>query len=169
MSVAADWIRGYARQADADFRAWELYEKHPEAVAAHCHKMQFLQMACEKLCKAHLIASGTDAESLQTSHGYIAKPLPNVIKDQILFLKGNPKKMAGVLTHVRHIAQEIEVLSPQQTRDGRRPDNCEYPWQVGETVQSPLDWEFHPSQLAVKPSGITFLKLVRGAINRLLQ
>lgn len=169
MSEAADWIRAYARQADADFRAWELYEKHPEAVASDCHKLLFLQMACEKLCKAHLISSGTHVQSLQSSHGYIAKPLPTVIKDQILHLKGNPKKMAGVLAHMRHIANEIEVLSPQQTRDARRPDNCEYPWQAGDSVQSPLDWTFHPSQLAVVPSGITFLKLVRSAINRLLQ
>ena len=49
MSEPADWALGYAQQANADFRAWELYEQHPEAVAAECHKLLFLQMACEKL------------------------------------------------------------------------------------------------------------------------
>jgi hypothetical protein len=53
VSENADWVKAYARQADKDFVAWELYEKHPEAVAAECHKLHFLQMACEKLCKAH--------------------------------------------------------------------------------------------------------------------
>jgi len=55
MASARDWANGFARQADADFRAWELYELHPEALAERCHKLLFLQMACEKLCKAHMI------------------------------------------------------------------------------------------------------------------
>jgi len=55
MASAHDWANGFARQADADFRAWELYELHPEALAERCHKLLFLQMACEKLCKAHMI------------------------------------------------------------------------------------------------------------------
>ena len=66
-----------------DFVAWELYEKHPEAVAAECHKLHFLQMACEKLCKAHLIQRGTPPRDLQGSHGYIANPLPVVIREQM--------------------------------------------------------------------------------------
>src|SRR5437588_28014 len=70
MSEPADWALAYARQAKADFRAWELYEQHPEAVAAGCHKLLFLQMACEKLCKAYLIRAGTPPAALQTSHGY---------------------------------------------------------------------------------------------------
>ncbi len=69
MSESADWARAYARQADIDFKAWELLEKHPEAVGAECHRLLFLQMACEKLCKAHLIRGGTPPESLQASHG----------------------------------------------------------------------------------------------------
>ena len=63
MSQPADWALAYAQQAKADFRAWELYEQHPEAVVAECHQLLFLQMACEKLCKAHLIQSGTPTKS----------------------------------------------------------------------------------------------------------
>jgi hypothetical protein len=33
----------------------------------------------------------------------------------------------------------------------------------------PLDWSFHPSQLVVMPAGRTVLKLIRGAIDQLLQ
>ncbi len=76
MSEPADWALGYSQQANADFRAWELYEQHPEAVAAERHKLLFLQMACEKLCKARLILGGTPVEVLQSSHGYVAKQLP---------------------------------------------------------------------------------------------
>ena len=76
MSSPSGWALGFARQADADFRAYELYASHPEAVASECHVLLFLQMSCEKLCKAHLIQAGADPYSLQGSHAYITKTLP---------------------------------------------------------------------------------------------
>src|SRR5262249_33040613 len=112
--------------------------------------------------------SGTLPNALQTSHGYIAGPLPVIIRQQIIHMRRNLSGMQGVLTHVRHLANEIEVLNPAMTRDGQRPDNCEYPWEAGEQVISPLDWSFTPSRLCTAPAGRTFLKLVREAINRIL-
>jgi hypothetical protein len=168
MSEPAVWARAYARQADSDFKAWELYEKHPEAVAAECHRLLFLQMACEKLCKAHLIRGGTPPENLQTSHGYIANPIPVIMQEQMRRMRRNLHGMQGVLTQIRHLANEIEVLNPAMTRDGQRPDNCEYPWQAGDDVISPLDWTFSPSRLVTAPSGRIFVKLLRGAIDRIL-
>jgi hypothetical protein len=168
MSETAVWARAYARQADIDFKAWELYEKHPEAVAAECHRLLFLQMASEKLCKAHLIRGGTPPENLQTSHGYIANPLPIIMQEPMRRMRRNLHGMQGVLTQIRHLANEIEVLNPAMTRDGQRPDNCEYPWEAGDDVISPLDWALTPSRLASAPAGRTFIKLLRGAIDRIL-
>jgi hypothetical protein len=127
MSGPADWVRALARQADADFRAWELFEKNPQALAAECHKLQFLQMACEKLCKAHLIRRGTPPQDLRGSHGYIANPLPVIIREQARRLRRNLDGMQRVLAQIRLLAAEIELLNPAVRRDGRRPDNCEYP------------------------------------------
>lgn len=169
VSERADWALAYARQAPADLRAWELYEQHPEAVAAECHKLLFLQMACEKLCKAYLIRAGTPPEDLQASHGYIAKPLPVVIRQFILDSGRDPNRMRGLLSLVRRLAGEIEVLNPAVRRDGHRPDNCEYPWQAGEDVVSPLDWTFHPLRLVAVPGGRTFIKLLKGAISRIIE
>jgi hypothetical protein len=170
MSARADWMRGYARQADVDFRAWELYQKYPEALAADCHKLLFLQMACEKLCKAHLVSNNAPPQGLQASHAYIAGPLPIIIRQQILIMRQNLNGMRGVMEQVRHLANEVEVLNPAVDRDGRRPDNCEYPWDdAGGTLHSPLDWTFHPSRLLTAPSGRTFLKILREAINRILE
>jgi hypothetical protein len=168
MSEPADWALAYARQARADFRAWELYEQHPEAVAAECHKLLFLQMACEKLCKAFLVRTGARPEDLQASHGYIANPLPVVIRQEIIDSGQNPDRMRGVLTLVRHLAGEIEVLNPAVRRDGLRPDNCEYPWEAGDQVISPLDWTFHPSRLVTVRGGPTFVKLLKEAIGRII-
>ncbi len=168
MSEPTDWARAYARQADIDFKAWELYEKHPEAIAAECHKLLFLQMACEKLCKAHLIQGGAPPENLQTSHGYVANPLPVVIQEQMRRMRRSLDGMQGVLRQIRHLANEIEVLNPTMKRDGQRPDNCEYPWESGDRVISPLDWTFHPLSLVTAGAGRTFIKLLRGSIDSIL-
>jgi hypothetical protein len=169
MSTPTQWLGGYARQADIDLRAWEPYEKHPQAVASECHKLLFLQMACETLCKAHLILNKTAPEDLQASHAYIAAPLPVVIRRQLLDMRQSLNGMKGVMQHVRHLANEIEVLHPAVDRNGRRPDNCEYPWDDATgALRSPLDWSFSPSQLLTAPAGRTFLKILRVAIDRLL-
>ena len=41
-----------------------------------CHKLLLLQMACEKLAKAHLIKGGRDPNTLQSSHATVAGTLP---------------------------------------------------------------------------------------------
>lgn len=167
MATAAEWATGYARQANADFKAWEAIQGNQSVCL--CHRMLFLQMACEKLCKAHLAQGGTPVAALQSSHGYVANPLPVVIRDQLLFVGYNLTGMVGVLVFTRHIASEIEVLNPACNRNGQRPENCEYPWEDGNQIlHSPLDWSFNLSQLLLAPHGRTFLKLVCGAIDRLL-
>ncbi len=163
-----DWALAYARQADADFRAWELCQQHPEAVAAECHPLLFLQMTCEKLCKARLILWGSSLYDLQSSHGYTAKNLPTIMKQEIGFLPWNRKKGTGLQQLIRHLANEIEVLSPSAKRDDRRPDNCEYPWEIGGKVISPLDYSFKPTRLCFERGGPTFVKLLRTAIDRII-
>jgi hypothetical protein len=167
MSPLDQWVRAFARQADADFKAWQLLQD--EAEIPECHRLLFLQMACEKLCKAQLIGSGTPPETLQASHGYVAGPLPMILRQQILLQRRNRKRMAALLSHIRHLANEIEVLNPAVRRDGQRPDNCEYPWENGQGVlHSPLDWTFSPSRLLTALAGRTFVKLVSQAIRHLL-
>lgn len=166
MAEPDDWALAFARQARADFRAWELYERYPEAVAAECHKLLFLQMACEKLCKAYLIGAGARPRDLQASHGYTAKHLPSVIRREILESGVSPGTMQGIQALVRQLAGEIELLNPAVRRGNARRDNCEYPWEAGDQVISPLDWTFHPLRLVAVRGGPTFIKLLKGAIAR---
>lgn len=168
MSTPAEWARGFARQADADFKSWDLLQGN-DAVP-QCHKLLFLQMACEKLTKAHLCAAGSDPNDLQASHAYTAKNLPIIIRQQIASKGPKAKGAAWVLEHAKHLAQEIELLAPAVRRGGHRPENCEYPWEdAGGQLHVPLDWTFTPSGLLNAPAGRTFLKLVRSAINDLLK
>lgn len=167
MATNADWTQGYARQADADFQMYQALEQ--DNSVQECHKLQFLQMACEKLVKAYRCSVGEEPPSLQTSHAVVADHLPLVLREQALFVNFTGPKANQVLKHARHLAHEIDVLAPAVKRGGRRPDNCEYPWEDdGNTLHVPLDWSFHPSQLLVLPAGQTILKLIRGAIDRIL-
>lgn len=166
MSTADDWAKAYARQAGADLDTHDLLAS--DKSVPECHKLMFLQMACEKLTKAHLCAEGSDPKQLQSSHAYTAKNLPIIIMQQIRFSRLIPKGARWVLQHSRHLAREIEVLAPAVDRDGQRPDNCEYPWEdSGGQLHLPLEWTFTPSNLLTARAGRTFLKLVREAIKRL--
>jgi hypothetical protein len=166
MAEAVAWTRAFARQAAADYEAFDRMQEGP---FPDCHRLQFLQMACEKLVKAHLVSRGSDPEIVQTSHAYIAKNLPIVLREQSALVNLGSARARAVLGHAKRLATEIEVLSPAVTRDGQRPDNCEYPWEDhGGNMRSPLDWSFASSHLVIMPAGRTILKLVRAAIDRLL-
>lgn len=167
MSDKDDWARGYARQSQADFTTYENLQTQSDIPA--CHSLLFLQMACEKLVKAHLIQQGGDPTAFQTSHAYTAKTLPIVIRQELTIRGMKPSQTKGILTQTKHLAQEIELLAPAVRRAGQRPDNCEYPWEdEGGHLHVPLDWTFTPSQLLFAPAGRTVLKLIPTAINRLL-
>jgi hypothetical protein len=168
MATPAEWARDYARQAEADFRAWQAIEEN-EGVHP-CHRMLFLQMACEKLCKARLIDGGTPPGALQTSHGYVANPLPLVIRAQLEFMGERLSAKVGLLNFTRHLAAEIEVMNPAVDRDGQRPDNCEYPWEdAALALHSPLDWEFSPLHLLRDRFGPSFVKMLQLAIERAVE
>src|ERR1700722_6766137 len=160
MATSPEWSHGYARQADADFKMFQTLEQ--EAAVEACHKLQFLQMACEKIVKAHLCGEGTNPSVLQTSHAYIAGTLPVVLRQVATKYKYTGKNARWVLQHSRYLAQEIEVLAPAEKRGAQRPDNCEYPWEDDDGVlHLPLEWTFIPAQLLLKPAGRVFLKLLR--------
>ncbi len=166
MATADEWSVGYARQAAADFETFEFMQGQP---VPECHKLQFLQMACEKLVKAHLCKGGASPASLQASHAYISASLPVVLRQQAVYWNFSGGKAKEALKAARRLAGEIDLLAPSVRRDGKRPDNCEYPWENGDgRLHLPLDWPFHPSQLIVVPSGRTILKLIRGAVERLV-
>lgn len=166
MATSGEWTTGYARQAKADF---ETFERLQSVNVPECHKLQFLQMACEKLAKAYLCANKSDPATLQSSHAYVAKTLPVVLRQQAIFVNFSGATAQSTLQEAKRLCHEIEVIAPAVDRDGQRPDNCEYPWtDSGGTLHVPLDWTFPPSQLLLQRSGRAILKLLAGAIDRLL-
>jgi hypothetical protein len=114
MASSLDWSLGYARQADADFRMYQILE--PESSVEVCHKLQFLQMACEKLVKAHLCGEGTDPSTLQMSHAYVAGTLPVVLRHAALILNFKGSHAQWVLKHASSGSGNRGASSSGETR-----------------------------------------------------
>ena len=117
MADHAAWAIGYARQAQADFQTFEKLQAIP---VPECHKLHFLQMACEKLVKAHLCAGRTDPADLQASHAYVAGTLPVVLRQEAKFINYEGGAARTTLRRARLLASEIDVLAPAVTRNGQR-------------------------------------------------
>jgi len=74
MPSNAEWSDAYWVQAHSDLKTWELLREKADSLD-YCHELHYLQMMCEKLCKAHLYAQG-DISGEQTSHKFVGKALP---------------------------------------------------------------------------------------------
>jgi hypothetical protein len=172
MPTPEEWSRAFARQARADFDTWNAVQSYlsiPEGVRPipRCQKLHFLQMACEKLAKAHLLKAGSAVSDLEQSHAYVAKQLPLIVWNQMLLDGENERIARSVRDQCRRIAREVELLSPAVTGGGRRRENCEYPWESGGKVFVPAEWAFSALELVTEPQGRNILKRISGAIARL--
>jgi hypothetical protein len=163
-----DWARAFAKQAGADFDCWSQVSD-PGNPLPQCHKLLFLQMACEKLGKAHAYKSNIVPEDIQTSHLYCAKYIPQIVRQILIERRKPPKQREFVISHSRRIAREIELLNPSVNDGGGRPDNCEYPWVDAKNIlRVPCESTFLPSRLVIDANGRNFLKIVELAIDKLL-
>ena len=117
-----------------------------------CQHLHFLQMACEKISKAYRCMGGTDPETLMHSHGFAAKVLPQVAGEllrQASFVAGLDEVHGGTMPMIRQLARETDLLAPSVDDDGRRPDNCEYPWEDnGGVLHVPAEHRF----ISLRPS-----------------
>jgi hypothetical protein len=168
-----DWSRAYARQARADLEAREalLDVKFPA-----CQNLHFLQMACEKISKAHLCLGGADPESLHQSHTSAAKVIPLIARELLrrdsfkISRSGSERTDHTKLSReIAKLAREIELLAPSVKDSGRRPDNCEYPWEdAAGALLVPAEHDFtYLNGLHRYPAGLTFLKMITVAASEL--
>jgi len=160
MSNVDDWQRAFARQARADFETWDGLQGQRDV--PDCHKLHFLQMACEKLAKAHLCTEGSDPKKIQASHAYFARAFPRIAEYHYARIGNSRGKYKGVFKPLRQLAREIELLAPAVDDGGRRPDNCEYPWELPDgAIRAPAEHTFPNLSLLDAPNGFTLLKIVR--------
>jgi len=166
MSVADDWQRAFARQAKADFEMWDRLQDLGDV--PKCQKLHFLQMACEKLVKAHLCGTVKDPYEIQRRHAYVAKHLPVIAKYHYARRKKSLSRRDPLFRQIRQLAREIELLAPAVDDGGRRRDNCEYPWELPDgSLRVPAEHTFGNLSLLTEPVGKTLLKIVNEAIVQL--
>lgn len=150
-----DLATAFAVQACSDFEA---RDRLIEADLPECHQLHYLQMASEKVAKAHYLARGDNPDALQTSHAYIAKAVPIIVRDTLGRTEG--AKPAWILNAVRELARQIELLAPSVDASGTVPANCEYPWQDAQgRVHAPCRHSFAIN--LNQPAAIKMLKALR--------
>ena len=163
-NMAADWdfAWAYARQACGDLIARGVLLSVPEL--PDCHQLHFLQMACEKLCKAHL---WSERDDVKFTHNCITGPLPDILDHQLKLEGTNKSSRKRLRKLFSYFAQEIEYLAPSVTKNGQRPDNVEYPWKDHSgNVYIPLDFVFSTLNLKLNP-GPQFIQTLHQAGDRL--
>jgi hypothetical protein len=147
----------FARQALSDFEARDQLLRNSQL--PECHQLHFLQMAMEKTAKAHLVEGGSDPLVIQSSHAYIAKVIPIIVRQALTNIPG--PKSQWVIRAVRALARRIELLHPQVDDAGTAPSNCEYPWRDATGhVLAPAQYDFQLNLHAEK-AAITMIKEVR--------
>lgn len=160
-----NWVQAFARQAASDLDAREALAAVPSLPA--CHSLHFLQMACEKLCKASMISAGSDPVEVQRSHAYVAKHLPTIVKLFMSREAGRLPRDNWIVDAIRPLARKIELLNPSVRDGGRSPQNCEYPWVAQDgSIISPADYKFEFSILFER-AGVALLKIIREAATEL--
>jgi len=163
MTNADAWRKAFAVQAKADFETWEILQDCPDV--AKCHKLQFLQMACEKLAKAHLYDAGSQPAK---SHAYFGKNFPKIAEYYYARAGISGGKYRKLYQPLRPLAGEIECLSPSVDNNGKRRDNCEYPWEEsGGAIRIPAEYTFPNLNLLTAPNGRQLLKIVKEVIDYL--
>ena len=128
------WSEAFAEQATSDLFA---YEHLARSALPVCHRLHYLQMWLEKLCKAHLYS---DDPELRFTHSIVRKILPRLVLEhwrRIHF------EASGIYQQVQDLCREIDLLHPQVNDGGRRPDNVEYRWVASSgTIEFPAQWQF---------------------------
>jgi hypothetical protein len=133
----ATWSQAFAAQASSDLDTFLALEASGLPMS---HRLHYLQMWLEKLCKAYLWTPEAGAEDLRFRHNVIARVLPNLIAKHGRRLGGlDPKELHAI----RGLCRDIDLLHPQVDDKGRRADNVEYPW-VGSSGarEIPALWKF---------------------------
>jgi len=150
------WSEAFGAQAAADLDAYELLSR---SALPQCHRLHYLQMWLEKLCKAYVHRA--NPEQFKRTHNLIAKILPRLIDEhwRRIGFERPPRT-----EEIRKLCREIDLLHPGADDSGRRPENAEYPWAgLGGEYEAPARWKFTVASRLDSNSGRLLLK----ASNRL--
>jgi hypothetical protein len=143
----------FAAEAASDMDAYDFLVK---SSLPSSHRLHYLQMWLEKLCKAFLWLPDAAADDLRYKHNVVDKVLPRLIGQywrKIGFVE-RPD-----ISSIRELCREVDLLHPQVDDSGRRPDNVEYPWTATSgAAEVPALWKFPLVSRLYSNSGRLLLK-----------
>jgi len=153
------WSEAFAAQAASDLHAFDLLTR---SALPSSHRLHYLQMWLEKLCKAYVYE--TKIEAWKDVHNVIARVLPRLIDEhwrRIGFAR--PSNAA----QIRDLCREIDLLHPSIKDNNRRPDNVEYPWLAASgSIEVPARWKFPiAARLYTNPGRLLLKAAVRLTAN----
>ena len=151
--MPATWSEALAAQAASDLAAYEFLSS---SSLPSSHRLHYLQMWLEKLCKAYLWKPHSVELELRVRHNVIAKVLPRLIAEhwRRIGFANSPD-----LSDIRSLCREIDLLHPQVDDGERRLDNVEYPWRgKSGSPEIPAQWGFPIASRLYTPSGRLLLK-----------
>jgi hypothetical protein len=158
------WGSAFAVQSRSDWQAYDRLAAEPRIPI--CHELHYLQMACEKIAKAYRCRdTAANLEELLARHVGFSKFMGSFLASPCLkeAYKGRDAQRREVAKLARALAREIEKLAPAIDRVAS-PENAEYPWQSGENIVAPCQYDYPQLSLLMTAGGRTFLKLVTRAI-----
>ena len=141
---------------------YQVYLKNAE----DCHRLHYLQMACEKIAKAYRLREAeTFTENDLHSHTAFSKFILGFLKTPRLRnrYRSQDAKRRQIERYARSLATAIETLAPAVDR-ANTPANVEYPWIEGDQVFVPIRHQFDVARRLLEPAGQDFLALVEIAI-----
>jgi hypothetical protein len=147
------FAEAFRQQAESDLLAYEALVATQLPVS---HRLHYLQMWLEKLCKAYLWLPDANEEELRTRHQVVAAVLPRLIAQRWRRLDAFTQRPD--IESLRSICREVDLLHPQVHDGGRRPDNVEYPWTSNGQNFIPSEHRFPLARRLYTPPGPLLLK-----------
>lgn len=162
METRRELADAYAAQSRSDFAIYNVLLREAE----ECHRLHYLQMACEKIAKAYRLR---DTHSFSPddlySHVVFSRFIMNFLKAPNLKwrYRSQDAKRRQIERYAHTLSEGIERLAPAVARD-LSPANAEYPWVDGTTVSVPCRHHYPVFTRLSEPAGRDFLKIVEIAI-----
>ena len=155
------WADGYWQQSRSDFDIFNKLSDVPE-----CHRLHYLQMACEKIAKAYRLRdTSASLDGVLNSHVAFSKFVEPFLGSAEIKKRyqGRISQLRTITRLAKKLAREIEKLAPAVDRD-RSPANAEYPWEEEGRVVVPCSYQYSSLTLLKQPAGRNFVKLIEIAI-----
>jgi len=144
------WSVAFARQAQSDLDAYELLAS---SALPTSHRLHYLQMWLEKLCKAYQLR---ESPQIELTHQVVSKVLPKLIEENWTRVGSKFKPDMKI---IRDLCREIDLLHPQIDHGGKRPDKAEYPWAGVAGIETPALWRFGVAQRLTTVPGRLLVKV----------